>query len=129
MKFSVLTAEGKSFSDDIDYIVIHNEDGEMAILKDHIPIIVQIKSGYLKCVTNSHLKFAIIEQGILEFKDNECAILALDAEIGDNLDSTRTSFEKMKKDKLELAKKENIDLSKQERELKENIQKSKAGQL
>lgn len=129
MKFSVLTAEGKSFSDDIDYIVIHNEDGEMAILKDHIPIIVQIKSGYLKCVTSSHLKFAIIEQGILEFKDNECAILALDAEMGDTLDSTRTSFEKMKKDKLELAKKENIDLSKQERELKENIQKSKAGQL
>jgi len=129
MKFSVLTAEGKSFNDDIDYIVIHNEDGEMAILKDHIPIIVQIKSGYLKCVTNSHLKFAIIEQGILEFKDNECSILALDAEMGDTLGSTRTSFEKMKKDKLELAKKENIDLSKQERELKENIQKSKAGQL
>ncbi len=55
--------------------------------------------------------------------------MALDAEMGDTLDSTRTSFEKMKKDKLELAKKENIDLSKQERELKENIQKSKAGQL
>jgi F-type H+-transporting ATPase subunit epsilon len=62
MKFSVLTAEGKSFSDDIDYIVIHNEDGEMAILKDHIPIIVQIKSGYLKCVTNSHLKLQLLSK-------------------------------------------------------------------
>ncbi len=35
----------------------------------------------------------------------------------------------MKKEKLELTKKENIDFSKQERELKENIMKSKAGQL
>jgi len=129
MKLSVLTAEGKSFSDDIDYIVIHNEDGEMAILKDHIPIIVQIKSGYLKSVTGNNLKYAIIEQGILEFKDNNLTVLALDAEMGSTLESTRASFEKMKKEKLELTKKENIDLSKQERELKENIQKSKAGQL
>lgn len=129
MKLSVLTAEGKSFSDEIDYIVVHNEDGEIAILKDHIPIIVQIRSGYVKCVIGNQLKFAIIEQGILEFKDNNLSILALDAAMGTTLESTRDSFEKMKKEKLEMTKKENIDLSKQERELKENIQKSKAGQL
>ncbi|MFA6377615.1 MAG: hypothetical protein WCW63_03210 [Acholeplasmataceae bacterium] len=129
MKLSVLTAEGKSFSDEIDYIVIHNEDGEIAILKDHIPIIVQIRLGYVKCVIGNQLKFAIIEQGILEFKDNNLSILALDAAMGTTLESTRDSFEKMKKEKLEMTKKENIDLSKQERELKENIQKSKAGQL
>jgi F-type H+-transporting ATPase subunit epsilon len=129
MKFSILTAEGKTFSDEIDYIVIHNEDGEVAILKDHIPIIIHIRSGHLKCVIGNHLKFAIIEQGILEFKDNQVSVLALDAEMGNTLEVTKVSFEKMKKDKLELTKKENIDLSKQERELKENIQKSKAGQL
>ena len=129
MKFTVLTAEGKSFKDEIDYLVIHNEDGEMAILKDHVPIIVQIKSGYLKSVTDNHLKFIIIEQGILEFKDNHLSVLALDAAMGSTLDETRKSFEAMKKNKLEMTKKENIDLSKQERELKENIQKSKAGQL
>ncbi|MBN2268880.1 MAG: hypothetical protein V3569_02110 [Acholeplasmataceae bacterium] len=129
MKLSIFTAEGKSFNDEIDYMVIHNEDGEVAILKDHIPIIIQIQSGYLKCVMGNHLKYAIIEQGILEFKDNNLSVLALDAEVGDTLENTKVSFEKMKKDKLEMTKKENIDLSKQERELKENIQKSKAGQL
>lgn len=97
MKLSVLTAEGKSFSDEIDYIVIHNEDGEIAILKDHIPIIVQIRLGYVKCVIGNQLKFAIIEQGILEFKDNNLSILALDAAMGTTLESTRDSFEKMKK--------------------------------
>ena len=129
MKFSTLTQAGKSYEEDIDYIVIHNQDGELAILKDHIPIIIPISKGYVKLVIGNIQKFGVIEQGILEFKDNKVSILGLEAMFGNTLHDARNAFDKAKKDKLEMTKKENIDFSKQERELKENIKKSRAGRL
>jgi F-type H+-transporting ATPase subunit epsilon len=129
MIFSVLTQEGKTYSDEIDYVILRNEDGELGILNDHIPIIVQIREGFLKFVKGKNESFMVIEQGVVEFKDNQLTILALEAQIGATFEKAKTAFNQMKKDKLELTKKENIDFSKQERELKENITKSKAGQV
>jgi F-type H+-transporting ATPase subunit epsilon len=129
MIFSVLTQEGKTYSDEIDYVIVRNEDGELGILNDHIPIIVQMREGYLKFVKGKNESFMIIEQGVVEFKNNVLTILALEAQIGATLDKAKAAFDQMKKDKLEFTKKENIDFSKQERELKQNITKSKAGQV
>ncbi len=127
MIFKVLTQQGKTYSDEIDYVILRNEDGELAILKDHIPIILQIKEGYLRFVSGKHDSYLVVEQGVVEFKQNELSILALEAQMGATLDKAKAAFNQMKKDKMELAKRENIDFSKQEKELRENIIKSKAG--
>lgn len=129
MIFNVLTQQGISYKDEVSYVLIHNEDGELAILDNHIPIILQIKTGYLKLVRDKSENFLVVEQGVIEFKDNELSILALEAQMGATLEKARHAFEMMKKEKLQITKKENIDFSKQERELKENITKSKAGQI
>ncbi|MBU1094352.1 MAG: F0F1 ATP synthase subunit epsilon [Firmicutes bacterium] len=129
MIFNVLTQQGTSYTDETTYVVIHNEDGELAILDNHIPIILQIRTGYLKFVRDSYESFLIVEQGVVEFKDNELNILALEAQMGATFDQAQHAFDTMKKEKLQLTKKENIDFSKQERDLKENITKSKAGQI
>lgn len=129
MKFSVLTQTGKTYQDEIEYTVIHYEHGEMAILKDHVPIIVQMESGYLKFVGKSSETFLFVEQAVVEFSSNVLTILALEAQIGNTKEKALHAFNDMKKQKLEMTKKENIDFSKQERELKENIMKSKAGNL
>jgi len=129
MRFKVLTQQGKTYSDEIEYTVVRNETGELAILNDHIPIIIHIETGFLKFVSKDAESFLVVEQGVVEFKDNALTVLALEAQMGATLEKAQAAFDKMKKEKLELTKKENIDFSKQERELKENITKSKAGQL
>ncbi len=129
MIFNVHTQQGTSYTDEISYVLIHNEDGELAILDNHIPIILQIKIGFLKFVRDKNESFLVVEQGVIEFKDNVLTILALEAQMGATLEKARHAFDLMKKEKLQLTKKENIDFSKQERELKENITKSKAGQI
>lgn len=129
MKFSVLTQQGKTYKDEIEYTVVRSETGELAILNDHIPIIIHIETGFLKFVSKTSESFLVVEQGVVEFKDNVLTVLALDAQMGQTLEKAQNAFDKMKKEKLEFTKKENIDFSKQERELKENIMKSKAGQL
>ena len=128
MMFNVLTQEGKTYRDEIDYVVVRNEDGETGILNNHIPIILQIKEGYCRFVSGKNESFLVVEQGVVEFKNNELNILALEAQMGQTLDKARAAFNLMKKEKMELAKKENIDFSKMERELKENIIKGKASQ-
>ncbi len=129
MKFKVLTQQGQTYQDEIEYVVVKNQEGELAILEDHIPIILHVLEGYLKFVQDKNESFLVVEQAVVEFKDNLLTVLALEAQIGKTLQNAREAFDKMKKEKLELTKKENIDFSKQERELKENITKSKAGQL
>ena len=129
MRFKVLTQQGKSYQDEIEYVIVKNQEGELAILKDHIPIILHVLDGYLKFVQDKNETFLVVEQAVVEFKDNLLTVLALEAQIGQTLEKAREAFDNMKKEKLELTKKENIDFSKQERELKENIMKSKAGQL
>ncbi|MBN2300033.1 MAG: F0F1 ATP synthase subunit epsilon [Acholeplasmataceae bacterium] len=129
MIYHALTQQGKTYTDEIEYVVIHNEDGELAILKDHTPIILQVREGYIKLVSDKTERYIVIEQGVIEFKNNELSILSLEAQMGDTLEKARSTFDLMKKEKLNLAKKENVDFSKLERELKENITKGKAGQL
>ncbi len=129
MIFKVLTQLGETHQDEIEYAVIKSEDGEIAILKDHIPIILHAVDGYIKFVQKKQEIFMVVEQAVIEFKKNELTILALEAQIGKTLEKAQQAFEKMKKEKLELTKQENVDFSKLEKDLKENIRKSKAGQV
>jgi F-type H+-transporting ATPase subunit epsilon len=129
MKFIVLTQQGKTYQDEIEYVVIKNQDGELAILEDHIPIILHVLEGHMKFVQDKNESYLVVEQAVVEFKNNLLTVLALEAQIGQTLEKARHAFDDIKKQKLELTKKENIDFSKQERDLKENIMKSKAGQF
>lgn len=129
MIFKVLTQEGKSFTDDVAYAVVKNQDGELAILEDHIPIILHINEGYIKFVKEKQQIFVVLEQAVLEFNHNELTVLALEAQLGPTLERAQHAFDQMKKEKLEATKKENVDFSKLEKELRENIKKGKASQL
>ncbi|HBY65046.1 MAG TPA: ATP synthase F1 subunit epsilon [Acholeplasmataceae bacterium] len=129
MIFKVLTQQGKTYSDEIEYVIIKSEDGEVGILSDHIPIIVKIQKGYIKLVQDKNESFLVVEQGVIEFKDNILTILALEAQIGSTLEKAQAAFDNMKKEKMELTKKENVDFFNLEKDLKENITKSKAGQI
>jgi len=127
MIFKVLTQLGQTHQDEIQYAVIKSEDGEMAIMNNHIPIILHVLKGHIKFVQEKEEIFLVVEQAVIEFKQNELTILALEAQIGKTLEKAKAAFEKKVKEKLELTKQENVDFSKLERELKENIKKSKAG--
>jgi len=129
MIFKVLTQLGKTNQDEIEYAVIHGEDGELAILDHHVPIILHVFNGYIKLVKEKEEVFLVVEQAVIEFKDNILSIMALEAQLGKTLKNAQDAFQKMKNEKMQLVKKENVDFSKLERELKENIKKSKAGHV
>ena len=59
----------------VSEVVVPAFEGEMGILKDHISIISFLKPGIIKVFTGSEEEKFYIEDGIVEFKDNNLSIL------------------------------------------------------
>jgi F-type H+-transporting ATPase subunit epsilon/F-type H+-transporting ATPase subunit delta len=75
-KVEILNPE-KSFlvKEDISEVVIPAFEGEMGILKDHISIISFLKPGIIKILSKSGDESYYVEDGIVEFKNNNLSIL------------------------------------------------------
>jgi len=67
----------KSFlvKDDVSEVVVPAFEGEMGILKDHISIISFLKPGIIKILSKSGDESYYVEDGIVEFKNNNLSIL------------------------------------------------------
>ena len=67
----------KSFlvKDDVSEVVVPAFEGEMGILKDHISIISFLKPGIIKILSKSGDENFYVEDGIVEFKNNNLSIL------------------------------------------------------
>ena len=67
----------KSFlvRDDVSEVVVPAFEGEMGILKDHISIISFLKPGIIKILSKSGDENYYVEDGIVEFKNNNLSIL------------------------------------------------------
>ena len=67
----------KSFliKEDVTEAVVPAFEGEMGILKDHISIISFLKPGIIKILSKSGNENYFVEDGIVEFKNNNLSIL------------------------------------------------------
>ena len=61
--------------EDVTQVVVPAFEGEMGILKDHISIISFLKPGIIKILSKSGEEKYYIEDGIIEFKNNNLSIL------------------------------------------------------
>ena len=75
-KIEIVNPE-KSFlvKDDVTEVVVPAYEGEMGILKDHISIISFLKPGIIKILSKSGDENYYVEDGIVEFKNNNLSIL------------------------------------------------------
>ena len=75
-KVEIVNPEKSFFSkEDVTEVVVPAFEGEMGILKNHIPIISFLKPGIIKVLRQSEEESYFIEDGILEFKENNLSIL------------------------------------------------------
>ena len=61
--------------EDVSEVVVPAYEGEMGILKDHISIISFLKPGIIKILSKSGDENYYVEDGIIEFKNNNLSIL------------------------------------------------------
>jgi len=81
----------KSFlvKEDVSEVVVPAFEGEMGILKDHISIISFLKPGIIKILSKSGDENFYVEDGIVEFKNNNLSILTSSIFNLTNLDKSK----------------------------------------
>tara|TARA_Y100001970_G_scaffold294151_1_gene447572 strand:+ start:6473 stop:6862 length:390 start_codon:yes stop_codon:yes gene_type:complete len=75
-KFTVeiISPEKSILKTETNIVVIPSYEGEMSILKDHIPLITFLRPGIIKIDDNFEEKY-FVEEGVVEFKNNNLLIL------------------------------------------------------
>ncbi len=88
----IVSPEKSFFKDNnVIEVIVPAFEGEMGILKDHISIISFLKPGIIKVKINNDERNFYVEDGIVEFKDNNLSIL------------TSNIFDIKKSDKLQIS--------------------------
>ena len=106
-KIDIVNPE-KSFltKDDVIEAIVPAYEGEMGILKNHISIISFLKPGIIKIKSKSGEESYYVEDGIVEFKDNNLSILTSsifnlnEFEKNKVLDLIKTAEEEIKNDEI-----------------------------
>ncbi len=102
MHLKIITHERVVFDEDVDEIYTKTSDGEIGILKNHVPLMAALDIGVTKVIKNNDIKFFTTMGGVLQFKNDEALILTTTAECGDEIDVTRAQ-EALKRAKARLA--------------------------
>ena len=99
----------KSFlsKENVTEVVVPAFEGEMGILKDHISIISFLKPGIIKVYSKSEENKYFVEDGIVEFKDNNLSILT--SSIYNMTDLDRDKIDQILKEAEKESSVDNID--------------------
>ena len=111
-KIEIVNPE-KSFlvKEDVLEVVVPAFEGEMGILKDHISIISFLKPGIIKVFSKSGDENYYVEDGIIEFKNNNLSILTSTIFSVTDLDKSKQE-DLLKKAEAEASKPEISDQAK-----------------
>ena len=99
----------KSFllKENVTEVVVPAFEGEMGILKDHISIISFLKPGIIRVYSKSEENKYFVEDGIVEFKDNNLSILT--SSIYNMTDLDRNKIDQILKEAEKESSVDNID--------------------
>jgi len=86
-KFSVeiITPDKSILTSEAEEVTIPSYEGEMGILKDHIPLITFLRPGIILIKSQVEKKY-YVEEGTVEFSNNNLLILTSTAKNLDHLD-------------------------------------------
>ncbi|MCI0774482.1 MAG: F0F1 ATP synthase subunit epsilon [Chloroflexi bacterium] len=89
LQLVVVTAEGESFSGEVDMVVAPGEVGEFTVLPSHARLISTLSPGILRFDQGGESTSLALTGGFLEVADNRVTVLADAAEQDDDIDLER----------------------------------------
>lgn len=129
MKLSIVNPRGVVYEGETEYVVVDGNNGQLAILENHIPIVVPIKEGFIKRVNGSDEYHYTIVSGLLEQSDNIITVIAQEIGEGATLEDAKEDLKKIRDIQREKNYQATMDYAKIERDLAKNIKEIKASKL
>ena len=75
LRLEIVTPEAKTYSDDVDSVVIPGIDGELGVLPLHAPLMTQLEPGELRVLKGSQELRLAVGEGFVEITPEKVAVL------------------------------------------------------
>ena len=104
-KLEIITPDKPILKSEVSEVIIPSYEGQMGILKNHIPLITFLRPGIVRIISENEKVF-FIEEGTVEFSNNNLLILTSTAREVSNISKTlleeliKEAEKKMSSDKI-----------------------------
>jgi F-type H+-transporting ATPase subunit epsilon len=75
LRLEIVTPEAKTYSDDVDSVVIPGIDGELGVLPLHAPLMTQLEPGELRVLKGGQEHRLAVGEGFVEITPEKVAVL------------------------------------------------------
>jgi F-type H+-transporting ATPase subunit epsilon len=75
VRLEIVTPEAKTFSDDVDSVVIPGVEGELGVLPMHAPLMTLLEPGELRVMKNGEETRLAVGEGFVEITQEKIAVL------------------------------------------------------
>lgn len=130
MQFQIITPERVVSSEDVEQVSVPTIDGEITVLKNHIPLITVLKPGELKYSKNGEEFSIAVSGGFCEIRENgEVVVLADTAEHAHEIDLLRAEEARERAAKLmsESRHQEHVDFEAIESQIEKELARINVG--
>jgi F-type H+-transporting ATPase subunit epsilon len=121
IKIEIVTPERVVATNEVDSITLPTEEGEITILKGHIPLVSVLSSGVIETKKEEELQIMAVSGGFVEVFSDKVIVLADTAEYAEEIDVERAEQARRKAEQ----EKQNYTKKEQKRFASVNIQISK----
>jgi F-type H+-transporting ATPase subunit epsilon len=105
LTLELVTPEKVAMQGQADFVVLPAFEGEMGVLPNHEPFLVQLKAGEVRVTENGRVRRFAVSGGFAEIKDNRVSLFAETAEMAEQIDAERAK-QALEAAKAEVAKKD-----------------------
>ncbi len=85
----IITPARTFYTGDVEMIVLKTPEGEMGVMKEHMPMIVAVAIGPIKILKDGEWLEAVLSEGYMEIMKDKTVILADTAEWPNEIDINR----------------------------------------
>ena len=105
----MVTAEGRTLSQEADFVLIPGAAGELGVLPRHIPLLTPLKTGEVTVRNDGHDEYIFVAGGFAEVLPDRVVILADVAERAEEIDEAHAEAARKRAEELLAQEPENVE--------------------
>ncbi len=117
-KLKVVTPQRVFYESDVDMVEFRTTEGDIGVLKGHIPLTAVISPGLMRIHETDEVKEAALLAGIVRIMPDEVTVLAEVCEWPDEIDITRANEAKIRAERRLKSTDGEVNITRAERALR-----------
>lgn len=113
--FQLVSLSGKKFDEDVYEVILPTKDGEIGVLKDHMPLVSVADTGVITVRRNPRdsdreREYFATNGGAIEVSDNTLRVLVDEADLADNINEAEAQAALERAEKMKAEAKDEVSL-------------------